>query len=141
MRALMKLGLFMPIIVLVAVLATGGRVVAHPTALAIDATADLNSPSRTTAAVTGTIVCGSLEDATITVKIFQSVGRLLNIGLGTVAVDCTGVSQVWAASVVAIPGLKFQPGPATVVVEAATSVATVPDSGSMLIGAKLNLTP
>ena len=143
MRSLSRLGFVTLMAALVTVLATGGSVIAHPTDLDVDPTGDLNSPSRTTAAVAGTIVCTAGEDATIKVKIFQSVGRLLNIGLGTVAVVCNGAIQTWGPfSVAAIPGLKFQPGPSTVLVEATTAVGGVPDAGgTMQIGARLNLTP
>jgi hypothetical protein len=98
---------------------------ADTNSLQIDGNGNL-SHSRNSATLTGTIACDAGESGTLTVHIYQSVGRLINIGTGNVAsVTCNGNSGVWSATVNAIPGLQFQPGPATVVVRSVTSMTTV----------------
>jgi hypothetical protein len=74
------------------------------------------------------------KSASVSVKIFQSVGRLLNIGTGSVTSTvqqpiCTGSQTEIDVTVNAIPGLKFQPGPATILItltETTTSSAPPP---------------
>jgi len=85
---------------------------------------DLN-PARDVAAVTIALDCAALNPpvvgqsniATVSVKIFQSVGRLLNIGTGSSGViTCGAGAEDPTIDVNAIKGLKFQPGPATILV-------------------------
>ena len=65
------------------------------------------------------ITTGQTNTATVSVYIFQSVGRLLNIGTGSsTPVTCgSGPEADAAITVNAIPGLKFQPGPATILMK------------------------
>ncbi len=67
--------------------------------------------------------------------IFQSVGRLINIGIGSGTLICTNAPTEQSIVVNAIPGLAFQPGPATLIVklttvDSLTLVPTVSESGS-----------
>jgi hypothetical protein len=140
--------LWRPMIALLALLLTVGVASAVTNDLTIDSTADLSS-NRAEVTLTGTIECTKgVTDGTanITVHIYQSVGRLLNIGigsLGTTPVNCSGAgsSDPWQVTVSAIPGLKFQPGPATAVITVDTSVDSVPDTTSTEQGAKIKLQP
>jgi hypothetical protein len=82
----------------------------------------------------------------MTVYIFQSVGRLINIGIGTAAFTCSGGSDVSTVDVSAIPGLKFQPGPATLLVSIAITSPddgdpTTPETTTFSNGAKVKLHP
>jgi hypothetical protein len=122
--------------VLAAVLFTAGVADATTT---INPDGDLNGP-RTIATVSITTECTSGQSATLTVYIFQSVGRLINIGIGTAAFTCSGGSDVSTVDVSAIPGLKFQPGPATLLVHTETDdgLGTITKSDS---GAKVKLHP
>lgn len=82
---------------------------------------DLTTPARDTAIVKVPVDCDAAlanqtKTASVSVKIFQSVGRLLNIGTGSVSSTaqlpiCTGSPIEIDVTVNAIPGLKFQPGP------------------------------
>ena len=124
-------------VILAAVLFTYGVAGATTT---VDPNGDLNGP-RTVATVSITTQCTSGQSATLTVYIFQSVGRLINIGVGTVAAfTCSGGSDVSTVDVAAIPGLKFQPGPATLLVHTETDdgLGTITKSDS---GAKVTLKP
>jgi hypothetical protein len=76
----------------------------------------------------------------MTVYIFQSVGRLINIGIVNAVPTCDGTDHVSLVDVSAIPGLKFQAGPATVLVriaitgpdpaDATKTVTTFSDTGA-----------
>ena len=68
--------------------------------------------------------------ATLSVKIFQSVGRLINIGTGSGVPTCNGQTTDVAVTVNAVTGLTFQPGPATMLItltETVTTQTQVPD--------------
>jgi hypothetical protein len=93
---------------------------------------DLNQ-SRTSVAVMIPVECAApvvngttttTTTATLSVKIFQSVGRLINIGTGSGVPTCNGQTMDVAVTVNAVTGLTFQPGPATMLItltETATS--------------------
>ena len=71
------------------------------------------------------------KSETLSVKIFQSVGRLLNIGTFSVSSSvqqiCTGGPTEIEVTVKAIPGLTFQPGPATILIKLTeTTTTTIP---------------
>lgn len=73
----------------------------------------------------------------LSVYIFQSVGRLINIGTSNTSVTCNGATSVQDVTVNAIPGLSFQPGPATLLirfttVDPLTLQPTVSESGSRI---------
>jgi len=111
-------------IALAAFMMVGGAAFADTSSVGIDPTGVL-SANRASATLTGTAVCTAGDTATLTVHIYQSVGRLINIGIGDVSpFTCSGNSGTWSAVVNAIPGLTFQPGPATVVVRSVTTVTT-----------------
>jgi hypothetical protein len=111
-------------IALAAFMFFGGRAFADTTSVVIDGSGNLNS-SRTTATLTVSGVCTVGDTATLTVHLFQSVGRLINIGIGDVsAFTCTGNADSFTVDVDAIPGLTFQPGPATVIVRSVTTTTT-----------------
>jgi hypothetical protein len=108
-------------------------------ATTVDPIGDLDGP-RTKATVSITTDCTDGQSSTMTVYIFQSVGRLINIGIGTVTFTCLGGNNVSTVDVFAIPGLKFQPGPATLLVHTETDdgLGTITKSDS---GAKVTLKP
>ena len=79
---------------------------------------------------------------TLSVYIFQSVGRLINIGTYNTNVSCgTGVETAQPVTVEAINGLSFQPGPATLIYRFTTqdSVSLLPTVQEN--GARLDLHP
>jgi hypothetical protein len=74
---------------------------------------------------TPTVPGGTLS-AEYSIYIFQSVGRLINIGIGNGDVSCTALTPT-GIEVDAIEGLTFQPGPATMIVKFTTfQTTTVP---------------
>jgi len=96
---------------------------------------DLSS-ARDSAIVKVPVDCDAIQpgstdtkSASVSVKIFQSVGRLLNIGTGSVTSTvqqpiCTGSQTEIDVTVTAIPGLKFQPGPATILIKLTETTTT-----------------
>lgn len=137
-------------------LVSNGPVSAAPNGALIG---DLNT-ARDIAVVTIALDCAALNPpvagqsniAIVSVKIFQSVGRLLNIGTGSSQVTCGAGLEDPTINVQAIKGLKFQPGPATILVtqtiqtvqagvlptDPVTVVATVDDDE---YGARIDLRP
>ena len=125
--------------VLVAVLALNGAALAKkPANNGVPAPL---SPDRTSAAVT--VIAPACDPANtmgaagkVSVHIYQSVGRLINIGIGSATVTCTNLDTSQEITVNAIPGLAFQPGPATLVVRFSTSdllgAETVQESGARI---------
>lgn len=82
------------------------------------------------------------SQGSLSVYIFQSVGRLINIGSFSTNVSCgTGTETAQAVTVEAIDGLSFQPGPATLIYRFTTqdSVSLLPTVQES--GARLNLHP
>jgi len=136
MRCLPILSFFRPTAALGVLLLTAGAASADITALTIDQDASLLA-GRTQATITGTVECTAAESATITLKVYQPTGRLLNIGMGTISapVTCTGGSDVWTIDISAIPGIKFKAGPATAIADASTA------TGALQAGAKVKLQP
>jgi hypothetical protein len=135
-----------------AVLFTAGAAVAAEPTVTIDPNGDLNGPrdeatmsitTQCTLEVSGTVS----ETAAMTVYIFQSVGRLINIGTFNAVPTCDGDVHELSVVVKAIPGLKFQPGPATLLVSIAittTDTATTPPTTTVTTfsnGAKVKLHP
>ena len=102
------------------------------------------SGDRTSATVTVSVQCdpATTMNATgkVSVHIFQSVGRLINIGIGSGDVVCNNLETPQDITVTAIPGLAFQPGPATLIIRFTTTdllgTDTVQESGS-----RINLRP
>jgi len=70
---------------------------------AIDPSGDTNGPC-TIATVSITTQRTLNHSATLTVYIFQSVGRLINIGIGTESFTCMGGNDLSTVDVLAIPG-------------------------------------
>jgi hypothetical protein len=119
---------------------------------------DLNQP-RTIATVDIPVDCDAAQTnqtktATLSVKIFQSVGRLLNIGTGSADPTCTGSPVDYTVAVTAIQGLKFQPGPATILIKLTETITTTTPNANPLLppdvtvnvvetesGARINLKP
>jgi hypothetical protein len=71
--------------------------------------------------------------------IFQPVGRLINIGTSNTSVTCDGATSVQDVTVNAIPGLTFQPGPATLLIRFSApqdpnnlSTVTITETGSRI---------
>ena len=108
------------------------------TSVALIGTGDL-SLDRTSAQLTVSVQCdaavnvGETNAGTLTVHIFQSSGRLINIGIGNAPVTCDGNQADVLVDVNAIPGLKFKPGPATAILKMAEQTT---DSTSAVIGSK-----
>jgi hypothetical protein len=103
------------------------------------------SPDRTSVDLTINLQCDPATtlnaQGSLSVYIFQSVGRLINIGSYSTNVTCTGLDSPQSVTVQAIPGLAFQPGPATMIfrfttTDSVTLLDTVQESGS-----RLNLHP
>ena len=95
--------------------------------------ADL-SDDRTTVTLSVTPQCqtsttiGATLSADYSVYIFQSVGRLINIGIATGSgLPCGSTTPV---DVKAVDGLTFQPGPATMILKFTTIETTTPTPGT-----------
>ena len=93
---------------------------------------DLNQ-SRTSVVVMIPVECAApvvngtataTTTATLSVKIFQSVGRLINIGTGSGTPTCNGLPTDVAVTVNAISGLTFQPGPSTILITLTETLTT-----------------
>ena len=97
------------------------------------------SPARDSVVVKIPVDCDAVpvgstdtKSEALSVKIFQSVGRLLNIGTASVSSTllqpiCTGSPTEIEVTVKAIPGLNFQPGPATILIKLTeTTTTTIP---------------
>jgi hypothetical protein len=94
---------------------------------------------------------GQINTATVSVYIFQSVGRLLNIGTGTYPppppppllpvepLTCGDGTESAIVTVKAIPGLNFQPGPATILIKLTEQIIDVA-TGLPPLGAVPNVT-
>ena len=146
--------------VIAAVAMTGAAGQSHAaTELGIAGTGDL-APNRGSAVVPISVQCdqaseGISKTASLTVYLFQSHGRLINIGVSradeTAIPQCDGNAAIMDVEVFAIPGLKFQPGPATVLIkltEQTTTPGATPDAPPNVTGttttesgAKVNLRP
>jgi hypothetical protein len=137
MSIVSKRSLFRPTVALLATLLTAGTASADTTALAIDPEADL-LPGRAEATVIVDVTCTLNDNATLTVHVFQSLGRLINVGIGTHAFTCSGNPESFPITVSAVPGLKFQSGPATAIVRSATGAGASIDS-TYDAGAKIKL--
>ncbi|HWO41608.1 MAG TPA: hypothetical protein VNO43_07395 [Candidatus Eisenbacteria bacterium] len=118
-----------------AVLLTASVASAATEDLSIEQDADL-LPGRTEITVTVNVQCTLNDNATLTVYVFQNHGRLLNIGIGSHSFVCGGGLETFPVQVLAVPGLNFQPGPATAVVRSATgagaSIDATRDEGSRI---------
>ncbi|HYY25033.1 MAG TPA: hypothetical protein VE689_06040 [Candidatus Udaeobacter sp.] len=84
------------------------------------------SPDRTSATVTVTAQCDSATQGVsgaLSVYIFQPSGRLLNVGIANETVTCTApaIAQDIVVTVIAVPGLAFKPGPATLLIRLTTT--------------------
>jgi hypothetical protein len=96
--------------------------------------ADL-SPERDIVTLTITPQCqigtpGATSTADYSIYIFQSVGRLINIGIATgTGLSCNSTTPV-QVEVPAIAGLTFQPGPATMISKFTTMETTTSTTGS-----------
>jgi hypothetical protein len=118
-------------LVLAAVLTLTGTAWAKPKSAPPGVSGDLSS-DRTIATVTisdqqcSPVASDPTASETLSVYIFQSVGRLINIGIGNGtdadAVPCDGTPYDRTIDVYAIQGLSFQPGPATMLIR-----VTAPD--------------
>jgi hypothetical protein len=92
------------------------------------------SPARDSAIVRVPVDCdpagaNQTKTTSVSVKIFQPSGRLLNIGTGSVASTvqqpiCTGNQTEIDVTVNAIPGLAFKPGPATILIKLTETITT-----------------
>lgn len=137
-----KATVFKRAMVLAAVLAMAGNSWAKNGNSGISA--DL-SPDRTqvTVGIDELAACNPLTTtATLSVYIFQSVGRLINIGTYSASVPCTNVATpAGDITVTAIPGLTFQPGPATLLIRYTTTDTATTQQTNSESGARLNLHP
>ena len=79
----------------------------------------------------------STLSAEYSIYIFQSHGRLINIGIGNDEGDCTTPKQV---TVEAIEGLTFQPGPATMIMKVTTYQAVTTTTPSQTPGGQATTT-
>ena len=99
------------------------------------------SPARDSAIVKVPVDCdpagaNQTKTASVSVKIFQPSGRLLNIGTGSVASTaqqpiCTGSQTEIDVTVNAIPGLAFKPGPATILIKLTETITTTTTTPSI----------
>jgi hypothetical protein len=95
--------------------------------------------NRTDVEVDLTATCTNTADTgNVTVSIYQSVGRIVNIATGTSSFACSdGTQQI----TVSLPdgNLKFQPGPATLYITGSTTDINNVTSPTFEFGAKVNL--
>jgi hypothetical protein len=122
----MKIGMNLTVakgaVAVAAILAMSGSALAKKPASLGGSSATLSS-DRKTVIVNATPRCmqstvpGSTLSADYSVYIFQSHGRLINIGIGTDEGDCSAAKEI---TVEAIEGLTFQPGPATMIIKVTT---------------------
>ena len=105
------------------------------------------SPDRTSATVTVSATCDSATQGTtgtLSVYIFQSAGRLINIGIGSGTITCNNpaTSQEQEITVTAVDGLAFRPGPATLLIRL-TTTNTIPNAPPTVSesGSTINLHP
>jgi hypothetical protein len=145
MKAAMKMTSLKRALALAAVLvlAGAGTASAKKPSAGPGATGDL-SADRTSTTVSVSQQCAPSSDplapptsGTVSVYILQSVGRLINIGIGNGSVPCDGATLTQDITVNAIPGLAFQPGPATMLirfttVDPVTLQPTVSETGSRI---------
>jgi hypothetical protein len=114
MRVISKVCSFRLVVAFAAVLLIGGPAFSAITDPQVD-TVDL-SATRTEVALTGLATCDNTTDTGAgTATIYQVHGRHLYMGLGTFSFDCS--TGTWSATVNAIDGFKFQPGPATLLID------------------------
>jgi hypothetical protein len=104
------------------------------------------STDRTSATVTVTAQCDSTTQGisgALSVYILQSVGRLINIGIGNGTVTCNvgATPTTQDVTVNAIPGLAFQPGPATMVIRITTIDPLTLQPTVSETGSRVNLHP
>jgi hypothetical protein len=117
-------------VALTAALAVNGSALAKkPASNGGGTTVDMSADRKTvTVNVTPTCHAATVPGATLTAEysiyIFQSVGRLINIGIGNGEVSCTALTPT-GIEVEAIEGLTFQPGPATMIVKFTTIQTTL----------------
>ena len=96
------------------------------------------SPDRTavTISLSELPACLITGSATLSVYVFQSVGRLINIGTYNAPVTCTGATTAAQdITVTAFQGLSFQPGPATLLIRYTITdagIQTHTDTGSRI---------
>jgi hypothetical protein len=121
MSVVSKRSLFRPVVALLAILLTAGMVTADE--INIDAKGDLTG-GRKTAVITVSIECTTAGTPTLRAAyIFQSLGRLLNIGTLTSfnpnPIPCTGSNTVdtFTVDIDAMDGTQFQSGPASVLLQ------------------------
>jgi len=146
MHVMNRLRGFKAAVVLAAVLFTAGVASAAPT-VTIDPNGDLNGP-RTIATVSITTQCtlGASDTAAMTVYILQPVGRVINIGIVNAVPTCDGADHSLLVDVSAFQFMKFQPGPATVLVRIAITGPDPADATKTVttfsdFGAKVKLHP
>lgn len=121
MKATKKMTALKSALALAAVLAMSGTAAAKKPSNS-GLSGDLSS-DRTSATITVTQQCDPVTQGAsgaLSVYIFQSVGRLINIGIGSGTVLCNNSTTAQDVVVNAIPGLTFQPGPATLLVRFTT---------------------
>jgi hypothetical protein len=132
MRVTSRLFAFRLVIAFAAVLLVGRMAFSAITDPQVD-TVDLSS-TRTEVTLTGLAACDNTTDTgTGTATIYQVHGRHLYMGLGPITFDCSTGS--WLATVHAIDGFKFQPGPATLLID----FVNTGDPTSFAKGAKIRL--
>jgi len=145
MRMIDRLFPFRLVIAFAGVLLIGGPAFADITGLDF-ANVDLQG-NRTEVDLTVTAVCSNNTDTgNVTVYIYQSVGRLVNIGTGSSdSFTCSGGTDAKQITVNLPQGnLKFQPGPATLYISGYTSTTdpnthVTTTSPTFSIGDKINL--
>jgi hypothetical protein len=139
MNGISKLAGFRGAVALAAILAMNGTALAKkPDAGGVPAQL---SADRTSVDLSINLQCDPAttlnSQGSLSVYIFQSVGRLINIGTFNTNVPCTGSATAQTVTVEAIDGLSFQPGPATLIYRFTTQdsvslITTVQESGARL---------
>ena len=124
-----NLQFFRGAVALAAVLTISGTAAAKRNPNMGGASADLSADRKTVTVNvvpqchTAPVVPGSSLSVDYSIYIFQSHGRLINIGIGSAeALECSATTG--AVQVEAIEGLTFQPGPATMIVKLTTYQTT-----------------
>lgn len=143
MKAAKKMTTFKWALALAVVLAISSTAAAKkPASLGVSGDLSADRTSVTVSVTTPACVTDPLATqpavGSLSVYIFQSVGRLINIGTSNTSVTCNGATLVQDITVNAIPGLTFQPGPATLLIRFATPVdpltnqSTITETGSRI---------
>jgi hypothetical protein len=140
MKLAVNLKMLKGAVALAAILAVSGSAMAKKNSNGGGLPADLSDDrTEVTLDVSDLPACPLSTSGTLSVYVFQSVGRLINIGTYSGVIPCSGAPTTVEDIIVrAVPGLTFQPGPATLLIRyTATDAMAQPTITET--GARINL--